>query len=241
MLQRIIEWTTTDWVLKLTALALAFLLWTTVRADTPGQWETDIPVRIVNNDADWVMADPPTPAQVRITVRGPYRELLRVASERPELVVPVDQVSDSVEERPLYDHWVRMPGGTPGTRISGVQPNLVRLTWDRVATRLIPVAVQLVGEPAEGFRLGGPPEIEPSVVRASGAGRRLARIDSLVLPPIDLRDRRTLDTLQLVIDTTGTGIIISPRTVRVVVPILPILSEPGGMPPVIGGAPRPDG
>jgi hypothetical protein len=59
VLQRIIDWTTTDWALKLTALALAFLLWTTVRADAPGQWETDIPVRVVNNDADWVVADPP--------------------------------------------------------------------------------------------------------------------------------------------------------------------------------------
>lgn len=241
MLQRIIEWTTTDWALKLTALALAFLLWTTVRADTPGQWETDVPVRVINNDADWVLADPPVPTHVRVVLRGPYRELLRAASERPEIVVPIDQVTDSLEDRPLYDHYVRMPTGTPGTRVATVQPGMVRLTWDRVATRLIPVTVQLVGEPATGFRLAGPPEIEPSVVRASGAGRNLARVDSLSLPPIDLRDRRSMDTLQMVIDTTGTGIIISPRTVRVVVPILPILSEDGPMPPISAGARRPEG
>lgn len=241
MLERIIEWTTTDWALKLTALALAFLLWTTVRADTPGQWETEVPVRVVNNDADWVIAEPPTPAHVRVVLRGPYRELLRAASERPEIIVPIDQVSDSIEDRPLYDHWVRMPTGTPGTRVTSLQPAMVRLTWDRVATRLIPLTVQLVGEPPAGYRLAGPPEVEPSVVRASGAGRNLARIDSMALPPIDLRDRRTMDTLQMVIDTTGTGIIISPRTVRVVVPILPMPPEGGPMPPISAGARRPGG
>jgi hypothetical protein len=71
------------------------------------------------------------------------------------------------------------------------------------------------------------------MVRASGAGRNLARVDSLRLPPIDLGDRRTLDTMQLTIDTTGTGLVISPRTVRVIVPIRPILSDQQ-LPPVGG-------
>lgn len=236
MLQRIIDWTTTDWALKLTALALAFLLWTTVRADTPGQWGTDVPVRVANNDPDWVMAEPPDPATVRIVLRGPYRELLRAVSERPEIVVPVEQVNETTEVRPLYDHWVRLPTGTPGTRVTAVQPATVRLTWDRIATRLIPLGVHVIGSPADGFELAGPPEIDPSVVRASGAGRNLARLDSIHLSPIDLRNRRTFDTLQVTIDTTGTGIIISPRTVRVIVPIRAILADPGATPPA-GGRP----
>lgn len=228
MLRRAIEWTTTDWALKLTALALAFLLWTTVRADTPGQWSTDVPVRVANNDPDWVMAEQPEPTTVRITLRGPYRELLRAVSERPEIVVPVDRVNETNEVRPLYDHWVRLPPGTPGTRVTAVQPPSVRLVWDRIATRLIPLGVHVIGSPADGFELAGAPEIDPSVVRASGAGRNLARIDSLHLPPIDLRNRRTFDTMQVSIDTAGTGIIISPRTVRVIVPVRPILEDAGG-------------
>jgi YbbR domain-containing protein len=234
VLQRIIDWTATDWALKLTALALAFLLWTTVQADAPGQWETPVPVRIVNNDAGWVLAEAPDPGTVRIVLRGPYRELLRAASERPEMVVPIDQVDDTTETRNLYPHWVRMPPGTPNTRVTGeVDPATVRLVWDRVATRLIPVAVQIIGRPPEGYRVFGPVEIEPNMVRASGAGRSLARVDTLRLPPIDLGDRRTLDTMQLSIDTTGTGLVISPRTVRVIVPIRPILSDQQ-LPPVGG-------
>jgi YbbR domain-containing protein len=230
VLQSIIDWITRDWALKLTALALATLMWVTVRRDAPATWSSDIPIRIVNNDAGWVVADTPAPRTVTIRFSGPYRELLRTASELPELLVPIQEVNDSVEMHVLRPNWVRMPPGTDATSINSIQPQAVRVTFDRVATRLIPVAAPLRGEPVSGYELAGPPVIEPSVVRASGAARILARIDSLRLDPIDVRDRRGTDTLELTIDTTGTGLIISPRTVRVYVPIRSAVSDTGALP-----------
>jgi YbbR domain-containing protein len=234
MLQRIIDWTATDWALKLTALALAFLLWTTVRADAPGQWAADdIAIRVVNNDADWVLTEAPTPRGVRVVFRGPYRELLRVfASDRPDIIVPVDEVNDSSEVHVLRPNWIRMPTGTPNVAIVDIQPSTVRLEFDRVATRLLPVAAPLRGDLPSGFQLLGPPELDPNVVRASGAGRNLARIDTLRLPAIDLRERRGIDTLEMTIDTAGTGLIISPRTIRVIVPVRPVLEENPGVTPI---------
>jgi YbbR domain-containing protein len=226
MLQRIIDWTVTDWALKLTALALAFLLWTTVRADTPGQWSADdIEIRIVNNDADWVVADAPTPRAVRVVFRGPYRELLRAAADRPDIIVPVDDVNDSTEVHVLRPNWIRMPTGTPNVAIVDIQPSTVRLHFDRVSTRLLPVSAPLTGELPPGFELMRAPELEPNVVRASGAARNLGRLDTLRLAPIDLRDRRGIDTLEMTIDTTGTGVIVSPRTIQVIVPVRPILDD----------------
>jgi YbbR domain-containing protein len=237
MLQRVIAWLTADWALKLTALALAFLLWTTVQADAPGEWAANnIPVRVVNNDPDWVVADPPAPSEVSVTFSGPYRELLRAASERPDIIVPVDQVRDSVELFVLSANRVRMPPGTPNTRVvaEGIQPSMVRVTFDRVMTRLLPVTVPIEGQVPPGFELMGPITVDPSFVRASGAGRNLARVDSLRLPPINLRDLQGYDTLDITIDTTGTGLILSPRTVRVIVPARPVLDAGAGdgVPPV---------
>jgi YbbR domain-containing protein len=229
MLQRAIDWMTTDWALKLTALALAFLLWTTVRADAPGMWETDIAVRVVNNDADWVIAEPPTPSEVRISLRGPYRELLRVASERPDIVAPVTNVTDSVQILTLSRDRVRMPPGTANIVVGEPRPDWVRATFDRVTTRLLAVSVPVRGEPPAGFTLAGPLEVDPAVVRASGAGRNLARVDTIRLPAIDLREHRGHDTLTVPIDTTGLGLIISPRTVRIIVPVQPILVDTAGI------------
>lgn len=240
MLERfshVVEWMATDWALKLTALALAFLLWTTVRADAPGVWETDIPVRIVNNDADWVVADAPTPPEVRVSLRGPYRELLRVASERPDIIAPVTSVTDSVQILTLSRDRVRMPPGTPNIVVGEPRPDWVRATFDRVTTRLIAIDVAVRGEPPAGFALAGPVEIDPLVVRASGAGRNLARVDTLRLPPIDLREHRSYDTLSVAIDTTGLGLIISPRTVRIIVPVQPILDDTAA--PGLRAAPPP--
>ena len=225
MLQRAIDWMSTDWALKLTALVLAFLLWTTVRADAPGQWVTTIPVRIANNDADWVVAEAPMPAEVRVTLRGPYRELLRAAAEGADIVVPVAQVRDSIDTFFLSSDRVRLPPGTANVAVEGVEPASVRVAFDRVTTRLIPIVVELRNEPPPGHVRTGPPEIEPTAVRASGASSNLARVDSLRLPPIDLREHRGPDTLTVAIDTTGLGLIISPRTVRVIVPVRPILDD----------------
>lgn len=225
MLRRVIDWATNDWALKLTALVLAFFMWITVRADEPGQWSWEVPVRVVNNDADWVVSGQPVPAAVTLYLRGPYRELLRASSDLPEIIVPIQEVRDSSEVVQLRSNWVSLPSGTDQVAVVDVLPSTVRIGFDRVTTRLIPVAAPLLGDPPPGYELVGDVIVEPVVVRASGAGRAIASMDSVRLPPIDLRGVRSYDTLDLTIDTTGTGLIISPRTVRVFVPVGSVVSD----------------
>jgi YbbR domain-containing protein len=230
VLRRVIDWATNDWALKLTALVLAFFMWVTVRADAPGQWSWEVPVRVVNNDADWVVSGQPVPSEVTLYLRGPYRELLRASSDLPEIIVPIQEVRDSSEVVQLRSNWVSLPSGTDQVAVVDVLPSTVRIAFDRVSTRLIPVAAPLIGEPPPGYALLGAVIIEPVVVRASGGGRAIARMDSIRLPPIDLRGVRTYDTLDLTIDTTGTGLIISPRTVRVFVPVGPVVADTAVVP-----------
>jgi YbbR domain-containing protein len=225
VLRRVIDWAVNDWALKLTALVLAFLMWITVRADEPGQWSWEVPVRVVNSDADWVVAGAPVPAEVTLYLRGPYRQLLRASSELPEIIVPVQQVNDSSDVYQLHHNWVSLPSGTDEVAVVNILPSSVRIAFDLVTTRLLPVAAPLLGDPPPGYELIGDVTVEPGVVRASGAGRALARMDSVRLPPIDLRAVRTYDTLELTIDTTGTGLIVSPRTVRVFVPVGPVAGD----------------
>lgn len=238
MLRRLIDWAVNDWALKLTALVLAFLMWITVRADEPGQWSWEVPVRVVNNDADWVVAGQPVPSEVTLYLRGPYRQLLRASSDLPEVIVPVQEVRDSSEVFELRSNWVSLPSGTDQVAVVDVLPSSVRVAFDRVTTRLIPVAAPLLGEPPPGYELVGDVVVEPGVVRASGAGRAIARMDSVRLPPIDLRSVRTYDTLDLTIDTTGTGLVISPRTIRVFVPVGPIVPDTA-LTPIVPRIPPP--
>lgn len=223
MRSRALEALTDNWALKLTALAVAFLLWGAVKAEVPERvLLTDVPIRVVNRDTDWVIAAPSAPSSVEIEFSGPTRELLRFAVQQPEVLVPIDEVQDSTEIRVLRAGWVQLYGGMENTRVEDIRPSTVSLFFDRVVSRLVPISVQIIGTPAAGYRLSGPIQIEPTEVRANGAASRMAELDTLHLGPIDLSGWTATDSFPLGVDTSGLGVIISPMTLRVIVPVEPI-------------------
>jgi YbbR domain-containing protein len=222
LLVRIGETLRGNWALKLTAFGLAFLLWSVVRAEAPARDSvTEVPVRIVLRDPAWTLAGPPVPATVNVGVVGPTRELVRFRWLRPEVVVPIDQVRDSVETHVLRAGWITVPGGVDNVNVADISPNSVRLTFDRLTTRLLPVAVTVTGTLPDRLELAGPIQLDPPVVAAHGAVRRFGEVDSLRLPPIPLGTIRGWDTLTIPIDTAGLGLIVSPRSVRIIVPARP--------------------
>jgi YbbR domain-containing protein len=219
----VVDFFTVNWALKLTAFVLAFLLWSVVKAEQPTLIEiANVPVRVENRDAGWMLAGAPEPATVSLIVLGPSSELLRLAFDPPDILVPVDDVRDSTEVMQLRTTWVRMRGGSDNVRVQDVRPDAVELRFDRVETRLIPLSVTLSGSPARGFAVAGPAHFEPSVVRVSGPRRRLARIDTLRLTPIDLTRLAATDTTLVSVDTTGLGVLVSPPQVQVIIDIEPV-------------------
>jgi len=219
--RRLIDRLTNDLLLKLTALGLAFLLWSLVKEDSRVAID-DIAVEVVNGDAAWILATPPDPTSVRVTFSGPVRELFRLAAERARILVPIADVSDSAQIVLLRPDWVSLGDGLGGTRVEEIRPAAVRLVFDRLVTRSIPIAVRVKGVPGPGFELDGAARAEPPAVMGSGAGRRILGIDSLRLPLIDLVNRTATDTILVPIDTAGLGIIIAPLEARVIVPIRPV-------------------
>lgn len=212
---------TNNWQLKLTALVLAFLFWAALRREQPYRYTFPrVPVAIMNEDPDWVLAGPPEPATIRVTLEGPGGELLEIAGKPPEVRIPMNTVSDSAQLRELRHAWVRF-GAYPGTRVVSVDPPAVRLSFERLGAKLLPLAVAFSGRPADGFELVGGAVIEPPVVRASGGVGRLARMDSLRLA-LNLDDRRGIDTLEVAVDTAGTGLVFSPNRVRVIITLRPV-------------------
>jgi YbbR domain-containing protein len=225
--RRLLDRLTNDLLLKVTALGLAFLLWTLVKTDNQVPI-ADIPIQVVNQDPGWVLAGPPEPATVQVTFSGPVRELFRVAADRPSVLVPIDDVSDTTEVVLLHTNWVALGNRVTATRVEDIRPTAIRLRFDRVSTKTIPVAARIIGTPVPGFTVNGSILLDPGTIWASGASRRLEAIDSIRLPPIDLTQRTATDTFLLAIDTTGLGVIMTPREVRVIVPIGPLPRDTAG-------------
>ena len=232
-MRRLLETLSNDLLLKLTALGLAFLLWVTLD-ETDDQVSIDgVPVEVVSQDAGWITVGQPDPATVRVVFSGPVRELFRIAAERPTITVPVTQVTDTSEFVVLRPAWVSLAADLRNTRVDEFRPGAVRISFDRLASRPIPVAVPVIGRPEFGFELAGPIELQPASVRASGASRIIEHIDSIRLPAIDLARRTATDTVVLALDTLGQGVIVTPREIRAIVPIRAVSDTVATLLPVL--------
>jgi hypothetical protein len=165
---------------------------------------------------------------VSVVFSGPVRELFRVAVEKPNVIIPIDDVSDSIQVHILRTNFISLFAGLTSTRVEEFRPSTVRLRFDRIDTREVPLAVRLRGAPVAGYEIAGEAEVEPRLVRVSGAASRVAGLDSLRLPPIDVGDRSATDTQMVAIDTTGLGVIVSPREARVIIPIRPAPADTSG-------------
>lgn len=218
---------TRNWSLKLAAVVLATLLWTVIKAEEPTRVEIpNIPIEVSVRDPGWALAAPPAPSTATIVFSGPVRELVRLAVERPRIIVPVDEVRDSVELRPLERAWVQLDAELTRTRIEEVRPGAVLLFFERLTTRLVPVAVRVRGTLPPGVELAGPIRVDPPAVRVSGPAHRLQELDTVYLAPLDLGEVREPAAFRVALDTTGLGgLIFSPRRVDVFVPVAPVAED----------------
>jgi hypothetical protein len=230
-----VEPLTSNLALKVTAVALAFLLWTVVKADNRVLIES-VPIAVVTHDANWVPLGAPNPASVDVVFSGPVRELFRVAVSRPTILLPVDSVADPTQTQILRNGYVQYEAAVQNTRAEEFRPSTVEVSFERMATRLIPIAVGVSGMPVPGFELAGPPMLYPGAVQASGGLSRFAALDSIRLPVIDVSGLSVTDTFEVAIDTAGLGVMVAPREVHVVVPIRAVRpASAGTSPPRTGG------
>jgi YbbR domain-containing protein len=222
------EVVTTNLSLKLASLGLAVLLWVTVRADAPGRASVDdVPVNVIVDDPGWTLAAPPSPATVTVAFTGSRGDLLRVLGQPMRVVVVLNEVDDSVQQRDLDRDMVRVPGGLGGAQVVELSPSTVLLRLETMESGLRPVAGRVRGSLPPGLKLGGAIGLEPAMVRVSGARSALRQLDSVPLLPIDLSTVSAAETLRVHIDTVGVrGILVSPRYVTAIVPVVRDTTRP---------------
>lgn len=222
MVARVIRFFTENWGLKLAALGLAVLMWMWVRASEPERNTfPGVDVRVDLEDPDWQLAgkDPPT---VSVTVLGPAGELLSLAGEPPIVVVQVDRVTDTLESQVLPLQWVQLPGGIRDARVIDIQPDTIRLHYERLASGALPVKVRTIGSVPDGFRLTRPVSTNPAVVEVRGRVGRLTGLDSVPLLPVDISGLRSTTNVPTPVDTAALdGLSVTPREVNVMLRVVP--------------------
>jgi hypothetical protein len=111
-------------------------------------------------------------------------------------------------------------GHAENTRVEAIMADSVRLVFEPVIERVMPVAVRTSGSPAAGQELVRPLRSVPAAVRVRGAASRVFAVDSIILPPVALGDRSGTDTVRVLVPIADLGLIsVLPSSVEVVVPL----------------------
>lgn len=204
--------------LKLFALALAVLLYLHVLTDRTIEQTLYFPVQVEALPDSLSLASN-VPAEVGVRLRGTGKQLLRLRYSKPPLKISLAGVAPGMFQRALGPADVPLGGTASVTVIEVMDPAEIRLEVTKRASRMVPVVVPLVGEPARGLMVAGAPMIRPATVRVSGPASWVARQETLRTEPVSIAGRR--DTLELVqaLVTPPSWADASPGSVLVVIPI----------------------
>lgn len=195
-----------NWRIKAAALALAALLWVTMRLRDDEPISLDIhgvAVQVSESmDAGWVLAGPPSPSSVRLTVTGAHADLFRVGAGRPVVVVPADSVPGEDWLAELNPDWVRNIDRTR-VAVGDIVPSTVRLRFERNVSEWIPVSVRHAGAPPAGASLSADPTVSPVLVRVRGPASVVDTLQAVFTETVDLGAVEGPEQLAVALDVAG--------------------------------------
>jgi YbbR domain-containing protein len=136
------------------------------------------------------------PATIQVTLRGSARALDRLIQTG---VPPVEvDLRDGERESIVFDKNMFQFG--PGIEVMIIEPNSIRLEWQDVIDRRIPVQASITGQPAKGFMVKGEPEVEPTEITVRGPTSLVEVMQFARVAPFDVSGLTEARTRRLAID-----------------------------------------
>lgn len=167
--------------LKLLSITIATLLWLVVSDEQVVERGLRVPLEYQNLPERLELVDDP-PAAVDVRVRGSSGALGRLA---PGDLVAVLDLRNTRQGRRLFHltaEHVRAPFGVDVVQVS---PATLSLSFERSASRVVPVVPAVEGDPAPGFVVGQV-KSEPATVEVVGPEGRLRQLTEAMTEPISV-------------------------------------------------------
>jgi YbbR domain-containing protein len=193
---------TENWHLKLASVGLAIFLWALVQTEPLSQ-ETfsAVPVAVAVSDTSWMLAGIPSPSTVDLRLGGPAREIIRLARDGATLRIPITAVGSRDTVVTVQREWVGL-GQRAGLTVESVTPQTIRLSFERAASRHVPVALRVHGELPSNLALSSELALNPSEVAVRGPESRIGGLDSMSIVSFDLGQVRESGVFTVAIDTS---------------------------------------
>jgi YbbR domain-containing protein len=170
------------WPYKVAAVALAMLLWVNVTDEELQVQALRTQVVYDLQDDRYILMD--APDEIRTSFSGRRADLVSLNFNPPTLRIPIAEVTDTVMEVEVSLSAVTYETGT-GFRPVGVSPSTLRLRFEPVTRKRLPVYAVAQLEPADGFVILGRPGVEPDSVDAFGPASQVESLASLSTEAVD--------------------------------------------------------
>lgn len=214
-----------NWRLKIAALALAVLLWVTMRLTDDRIDRLDISsveVRVEHVHRDWFLRQLPSPPTVEMSLTGPLRDILRAAMSRPTIEIRVDSVLGEDSVLTLSPDWVTEVDRT-SVAIENFRPSSVRLRFERNKEDEIPVTARVTGELPDSLALVSEPRANLLFASVRGAASVVDALETVLLEPFDLGGVTGPGRFEVALDTTGLGgLAVNPTSATLTVEVAPM-------------------
>ena len=218
LVRRLVDLFTERLVLKVAALFFALVLWLVASARQPSEQLVPVDLDLRLDSTLDLVSRPP---QVRALVLGSARDVLALYATPPVIRQTIDGETPDTLTLSLTPEDVQLPLGTEGQlRVRDVQPRTVTLRFRGDTQRLLPVRSQLRFRGDSGWVVAGTPSVQPDSVLVRGPRLRVQRLESVPTVASDVVVREGM-VLEIPLDTSELGVRITPRTVRVTVPVEP--------------------
>ena len=182
------RWIAANLRIFLLALALAMAVWAmAVTADDPSQtreYPDPVEIEFVGQDPGLVV-NSTLPRQVQVEFQAPLSVWERIDSMEDPVHASVDLSGLDEGEHALE---IQIQVDASPVRVVSISPPAMDLVLEPLAKTILPVKLELIGEPAIGY-LVGEATLSPVTVSISGAASIIAQVDS-VQAQIDLTDLR---------------------------------------------------
>ncbi len=207
-----------NWLYKLAALFIVFLLWLDLTAGERQSQEVATRVIVEVQDSAWVLVD--APDEVATTFQGRNRELLALMAGEPEIRIGIREVTGPTMRVPLDADLVTYDRDL-GARATLVVPTSIELAFERLTERRVAVTPDLVTVPALGFTVVRPLLLDPDSVTVRGGESQVERVDQVATRRVTLEDLEhpVMRDVPLEIPAGVRNIQLDPPSVLVTVPV----------------------
>ncbi len=228
------QWISDNRKLKILSLALGMILWFLISGQHKMELGLIASLRFDNIPPSLMMVNEPVDS-LDVRVVGPRTVLFKLVEER--LVYPLDLTGVQAGQTSfaIQPERFKLP---MGVELSRVNPSNITIVLDTIVSKQVPVRVELVGTPPEGYKLGRVGSI-PSTVVLRGAKNAIFPIDQVSTEPISVIDSQGLIQREVALSVSRISLeSVTPQTVKATVEIVPLGPEetlpqtPSSMPEV---------